>query len=193
MSNFFFPVEFTMKVLIFSSYFLRESRFSHKLILPLHRFVHLIRLCFLLAYMFCGHLHMGDQRQDDQREPIYSSSLPIRDEAPRTSRKQWTIENSRISVLMARCDDDDDDMLILDLLISVSFLIVHHYMFLSDDNLVFYSFVMIFKVSKSIFSSGVSVGREVFLFSEVGGSFRLNCSCLSKYSVLFIACFLAYF
>ena len=64
---------------------------------------------------------MDDQRQDDQEESTYSGSVPIRDVAPKTYRKQWTIgrcgeRRSRISVLMARLDDDDDD----------------------DDNLLFY-------------------------------------------------------
>ena len=57
---------------------------------------------------------MDEQRQDDQLEPTYSSSVPIRDVVLKTCRKQWTIEKggekgSGISVLMARHDDDDDD------------------------------------------------------------------------------------
>ena len=49
---------------------------------------------------------MDEQRQDDQLEPTYSSSVPIRDVALRTYRKQWTIETgdergSGISVLIA--------------------------------------------------------------------------------------------
>ena len=43
-----FPVEFPILVLIFSSCFLRVSQCSHKLISPLHRLVHLIRLYYLL-------------------------------------------------------------------------------------------------------------------------------------------------
>ena len=59
---------------------------------------------------------MDEQRQDDQLEPTYSSSVPIRDVALKTNRKQWTIEKgsekgSGISVLMVWHDDDDDDML----------------------------------------------------------------------------------
>ena len=55
---------------------------------------------------------MDEQRQDDQLEPTYSSSAPIRDAALKTCRKQWTIEKggekeSGISVLMARHDDND--------------------------------------------------------------------------------------
>ena len=58
---------------------------------------------------------MDEQRQDDQLEPIYNSSVPIQDVTLKTYRKRWTIERggergSGISVLMARHDDDDDDM-----------------------------------------------------------------------------------
>ena len=54
---------------------------------------------------------MDEQRQDDQLEPTYNSSVPIRDVTLRTCRKRWTIEKgggrgSGISVLMARHDDD---------------------------------------------------------------------------------------
>ena len=57
---------------------------------------------------------MDEQRQDDQLEPTYSISVPIRDATLKTCRKQWTIEKggekgSRISVLMVWHDDDDDD------------------------------------------------------------------------------------
>ena len=49
---------------------------------------------------------MDVQRQDDQLEHTYSSSVPIRDVALRTCRKQWTIgrdgeKESGISVLIA--------------------------------------------------------------------------------------------
>ena len=59
----------------------------------------------------CGPFHMAEQRQDDQLEPTYNSSMPIRDIAPKTCRKQWTIgrrgeRGTGISVLMARHDDD---------------------------------------------------------------------------------------
>ena len=40
---------------------------------------------------FCWLLHMDGQRQDDQLEPTYSSSVPMRDVALRPCRKQWTI------------------------------------------------------------------------------------------------------
>ena len=56
---------------------------------------------------------MDEQRQDDQLEATYSSSVPIQDVALETCRKQWTIEKgsergSVIFVLMARHDDDDE-------------------------------------------------------------------------------------
>ena len=61
----------------------------------------------------CRPLHMDEQRQDDQLEPTYSSSVPIRDVVLRTCRKQWMIgrggeRGSGISLLIARHDDDDD-------------------------------------------------------------------------------------
>ena len=48
---------------------------------------------------------MDEQRQDDQREPTYSSFVPKRDVALKTCQKQWTIEKGGekgpgISVLM---------------------------------------------------------------------------------------------
>ena len=59
----------------------------------------------------CGPLHMDKQRQDDQLEPIYNSSVPIQYVAWKTYRERWTIEKSgeRGSgrpVLMVRHDDD---------------------------------------------------------------------------------------
>ena len=59
----------------------------------------------------CGPLHMDEQRQDDQLEPTYSGSMPIRYVALKTYRKQWTIEKggekgSGISMLIARDRDD---------------------------------------------------------------------------------------
>ena len=65
----------------------------------------------------CGSLHMDEQRQDDQNEPTYSSSVPIWDVVLKTCWKQWTIgrgdeRGSGISVLIVRhVDDDDDDAL----------------------------------------------------------------------------------
>ena len=65
----------------------------------------------------CGPLHMDEQRQDDQLEPTYSSSVPIRDVGLKICWKQWTIgrggeRGSGISVLIAWHDDDDDDIYI---------------------------------------------------------------------------------
>ena len=56
---------------------------------------------------------MNEQRQDDQLEPMYNSSVRIQDIALKTYWKQWTIEKggekeSEISVLMVRDDGDDD-------------------------------------------------------------------------------------
>ena len=42
--------------------------------------------------LISGPLHMAEQRQYDQLEPTYRSSVLIRDVAPKTCRKQWTIE-----------------------------------------------------------------------------------------------------
>ena len=61
----------------------------------------------------CG--HMAEQKQDDQLEHTYSSSVRIRDVALKTYRRRWTIgrsgeRGSGISVLAARHDDDDDDV-----------------------------------------------------------------------------------
>ena len=57
---------------------------------------------------------MDEQRQYDQLEPTYNSTVPIRDVTLKTWRKQWTIgrggeRGSGLSVLMARRDDDDND------------------------------------------------------------------------------------
>ena len=57
-----------------------------------------------------GTLYMDEQKQDDQLEPIYFSSVPIRDVALKTCQKQWTIEKGGekgISLLIARHDGDD--------------------------------------------------------------------------------------
>ena len=56
---------------------------------------------------------MDEQRQKDQLEPTYHSSVPIQDVTLRTCQKRWTIEKggrrgSGISVLAARHDGDDD-------------------------------------------------------------------------------------
>ena len=57
---------------------------------------------------------MDEQRQDDQLEPIYNSSVPTQDVALKTSRERWTIETSGEGgsegcVLVTRHDDDYDD------------------------------------------------------------------------------------
>ena len=58
---------------------------------------------------------MDKQRQDDQLESTYNSSVPIQDVALKTYQEQWTIEKgggrgSGKSVLIAQQDDDDDDL-----------------------------------------------------------------------------------
>ena len=55
---------------------------------------------------------MDEQRQDNQLEPIYNSSVLMQDVAGKTSREPWTIEmggriGSGRSVLVARHDDDE--------------------------------------------------------------------------------------
>ena len=57
---------------------------------------------------------MDEQRQDDQLEPTYNSSVLMQNVALKTYRERWTIEKgggrgSGISVLMARHNDDNDD------------------------------------------------------------------------------------
>ena len=55
---------------------------------------------------------MDEQRQDDQRETIYNSSVPLQDIALKTSRERWTIDMGGKrglgrSVLAERHDDDE--------------------------------------------------------------------------------------
>ena len=55
---------------------------------------------------------MDEERQDDQQESIYNSSVPTQDIALKTSQEQWTVETggkrgSGRSVLAAQHDDDD--------------------------------------------------------------------------------------
>ena len=61
-----------------------------------------------------GPPHMAEQKQDDLLENTYSSYVRIRDVAPKTCQRRWTIGRSGerglgISVLAAQHDDDDDD------------------------------------------------------------------------------------
>ena len=63
----------------------------------------------------CGPLHMDEQKQEDQLEPTYNSSVPIQDVALKICREQWTIEKgsekgSGKSVLTARHNDDDANL-----------------------------------------------------------------------------------
>ena len=55
---------------------------------------------------------MDEQRQDDQLESIYNSSLPIQDVALKTYRERWTIgtgggRGSGRSMLAARHKDNE--------------------------------------------------------------------------------------
>ena len=57
---------------------------------------------------------MEEQRQDDQLEPIYNSSVAIQDVALKTYRERWAIgtgggRGSGRFVLATRYDDDECD------------------------------------------------------------------------------------
>ena len=67
-----------------------------------------------LGMYSCGHVSMDEQRQDNQLEPTYRSSVLIWDVAMRICQKQWTIgsrgtRGSGISMLIVQHDDDDDN------------------------------------------------------------------------------------
>ena len=70
---------------------------------------------YIISVMYsCGPFHMVEQKQHDQLEPTYNSSVLTQDVVLKTCQKQWMIgrggeRGSGISVLMARYDDDDDD------------------------------------------------------------------------------------
>ena len=58
-------------------------------------------------------LLVDEQRQENQLELVYNSSVPIQDVGLKTYRKRWTIEKdggrrSGKPLLMVRHDDDDD-------------------------------------------------------------------------------------
>ena len=55
---------------------------------------------------------MDEQRQDEQLEPIYNSSMTIQDMGLKTPREQWTIETGgeRVSRKYLRAARHDDDM-----------------------------------------------------------------------------------
>ena len=66
---------------------------------------------------------MDEQKQDDQLEPIYNSSVPIQDVALKTYRKRLTIvkgggRGSGRSVLMAQRHDDEDRIVGVSLFVS---------------------------------------------------------------------------
>ena len=65
-----------------------------------------------LVTYYCGPVNKDEQRQDDQLEPIYNSSVPIQDVALKIYWERWTIEKggergSERSVLVALHNDDD--------------------------------------------------------------------------------------
>ena len=47
---------------------------------------------------------MDEQKQDDQLEPTYNSSVPIQDVALKTYRKPWTIDKGSGGVREIRAD-----------------------------------------------------------------------------------------
>ena len=82
-----------------------------------------------LVMYSCGPLHINEQRQDDQQETTYCSSVSIRDVAMKTYRKRWIIgkvgeRGSGISLLMAR--HEDGDMYKQDLTLNDPQLLIYH-------------------------------------------------------------------
>ena len=70
-----------------------------------------------------GPPHVAKQKQDDQLENTYSSSVRIRHVALKTCHKRWMIgrsgeRGSGISMLAARHDDDDDSWPVIHLEVS---------------------------------------------------------------------------
>ena len=64
------------------------------------------------AIYFCEPLHTDEQRQDDQLESIYNSSVPIQDISWKTFQEGWTIKKggergSKRSMLATQHDDDN--------------------------------------------------------------------------------------
>ena len=75
----------------------------------------------LISDILLWPLHMDEQRQDDQLERTYNSSVPTQDVALKTYRERWTIEKccgrgSGRSVLAAQHDLDKVYVLCFDLL-----------------------------------------------------------------------------
>ena len=65
---------------------------------------------------------MDEQRQDNQLEHTHCSSVPKRDVAQKTCRKQWTIgRGGERRSGIARHDDDDDDDIGFSFFCSVSY------------------------------------------------------------------------
>ena len=73
---------------------------------------------------------MDDQRQDNQLEPIYNSSVPMQDIPLKTFQEQWMIETggergSGRSVLVARHDEDNIVLIVFFNLITLLCLIYY--------------------------------------------------------------------
>ena len=81
--------------------FLSYRQIYYKFIFLTHTHTHTHTHIYIYIYIYIytsssvmysgGPLHMDEQRQDDQLEPIDSSSVPIRDVTLKTCRKRWTI------------------------------------------------------------------------------------------------------
>ena len=95
-----------------------------------------------------GPPHMTGQKQEDQLEHTFSSSVRIRDVALKTCRRRWTTgrsgeRGSGISVLAARHHDDDEDSFI------VVFLSVCMFLLLLLDAVISFSLLFLMSTSKS--------------------------------------------
>ena len=100
---------------------------------------------------------MTEQKQGDQLEPTYSSSMRIQYIALRTCQKRWTIGSSAergswISVLVARQDDDD---VIVDISVTWLSFASNHHMNIHFDHEIY--------LSNPIFLFRKSIGPSKFL------------------------------
>ena len=91
---------------------------------------HVIMYLFVLIYIYLFILwipHMAEQKQGDQLEPTYGSSVRLPDVALRTCLKRWKIgrsgeRGSGISVLVAQ---DDDDMMMWNITCLLIYLLIY--------------------------------------------------------------------
>ena len=77
-------------------------------------------------------LHMDEQRQDDQLEPTYNSSVAIQDVALKTYRKRWTTENgdgseSVRAAMVTWHDDDNNGVNVMFVIVWISVMYRHLY------------------------------------------------------------------